>query len=246
MQAPQVPMKNETVVVFGGSSGIGEATAAAALRQGARVVIAGRDAGRLEAAKARLGAGAEAAAVDATKRAEVDAFFRGLGRFDHLVLALSGAKGAGAFRELPIDDVRVGLETKLLPHLSVAQAALPTLRADGSLTFVSAASARSSMPGTAGLAAINAAIEAAARVLAVELAPLRVNAVSPGIVDTPWWDAVPAQFKQGAFAQACATLPSRRVGRPEEVGELIALILRTGFIAGSVFEVDGGHRLVAS
>lgn len=237
-------MKNECVVIFGGSSGIGEATAAAALREGARVVITGRDSDRLEAAKGRLGA-VECVAVDATRRNEVDAFFRDLGRFDHLVLALSGGRGAGAFRQLAMDDLRAGLESKLLPHLSVAQAALPMLRPDGSLTFVSAASGRTARPGTAGLAAINAGIEAAARVLAVELAPLRVNVVSPGVVDTPWWEGVPAQFKETAFAQASAVLPSRRVGRPEEVGALITLIMKTGYIAGAVYDIDGGQRLVA-
>ncbi|MCB9652444.1 MAG: SDR family oxidoreductase [Deltaproteobacteria bacterium] len=238
-------MDGQTVVVFGGSSGIGEATAAAARDEGARVVITGRNEVRLAVARDRLGP-VEAVPVDATRREAVDAFFSGLGALDHLVVALGSSAGAGEFRTLPLEDLRAGLESKLLAHLQVAQVALPYLRRDGSITFISAISARATLPGTTGLAALNAGLEAAARVLALELAPLRVNAVSPGVIDTPWWDALPPDFKQGYFAQAQATLPVRRVGRPEDVGALIAFLMRDTFLTGSVYEVDGGQRLVAS
>ena len=236
-------MSKTHVVIVGGSSGIGLATAGR-LRDDHQVTIIGRDPERLAAAGRRVPE-ARTLSADAADPASIAGAFSAIGGFDHLVLALSGGRGAGAFRQLAIDDLRAGLESKLLPHLSVAQAALPTLRTDGSLTFVSAASGRTARPGTAGLAAINAGIEAAARVLAVELAPLRVNVVSPGVVDTPWWEGVPAQFKETAFAQASAVLPSRRVGRPEEVGALITLIMKTGYIAGAVYDIDGGQRLVA-
>jgi len=239
-------MKSEKVVVFGASSGVGEAVATLARREGAHVVAVGRDAGKLEALGQRLGDGVTIAAVDASKRADVDAFFRTLGAFDHLVVALSGGKGAGLFRSLPLDDVRAGFEGKFFPQLHVAQAALSTLNASGSITFISAASARSVGPGTSGLAAINAAIEALVPILALELAPIRVNAVSPGIVDTPWWDAMPSDVKADFFARARATLPVGRVGTAEEVAELVWFLARAGFVTGSVYEIDGGHRLTAS
>lgn len=238
-------LNKETVVVFGGSSGIGEATASAALREGARVVIAGRDEARLAAARERLGS-VEAARVDAADREQVDAFFDKREGVDHLVLALGSSGGAGPFRALALDELRAALDSKLLAHLQVAQSALASLRANGSITFVSAISARASLPGTAGLAAVNGAIESAARVLALELAPLRVNAVSPGVVDTPWWDRVPPDFKRDYFAQTSTRLPARRVGRPEDVAELIVLLMSNGFMTGSVYEVDGGQHLVGA
>ena len=112
-----------------------------------------------------------------------------------------------------------------------------------SVTLVSAASARAAIPGTAGLAAINGAIEAMVRPLAIELAPVRINAVSPGVIDTPWWDALPAQAKRGVFAQTCASLPVGRVGRPDDVAAAIAMVATNGFMTGTVIEVAGGAQL---
>lgn len=232
------------VIVFGGSSGIGEAAARAFAAAGSRVTIVGRDPQKLAAARERLPAGVVAKAVDAMDRAAVDALFAELGAFDHLVLSISGGKGAGPFRKLALDDLRSGLEHKLLAQLSAAQASLATIAETGSITFVSSASARMAIPNTAGLAAINAALEAAVRTLALELAPIRVNAVSPGIIDTPWWDAAPATLREGAFAQAASALPVRRVGRPEDVAAAIAMVATNGFMTGAVIPVDGGAPLV--
>ncbi|WP_394831851.1 SDR family oxidoreductase [Pendulispora rubella] len=237
---------SETIIVFGASSGIGESVAALAHRHGARTVAVGRDRTKLEGLRGRL-SGVEIASVDASRREDVDAFFRDQGAFDHLVIALSGGKGAGLFRELPLEDVRSGFEGKFFPQLNVAQAALSTLRKEGgSITFISAASARSVAPGTAGLTAINAAIESVIPILALELAPIRVNGISPGVVDTPWWNDVPADVKAGFFDRARANLPVRRVGTPEEVAELVWFLAHAAFVTGSVYEIDGGHRLVAS
>jgi NAD(P)-dependent dehydrogenase (short-subunit alcohol dehydrogenase family) len=231
-------------VVFGGSSGIGEATARAFAAAGARVTIVGRDPQKLAAAATRLPGGVAARAVDAMDRRAVDALFAELGPFDHLVLSISGGKGAGPFRRLALEELRSGIEHKLLAQLSVAQASLGTIAAAGSITFVTSSSARVAVAGTAGLAAINGAVEAAVRTLALELAPIRVNAVSPGIVDTPWWDGAPAALKDGAFAQAAAALPVRRVGQPEDVAAAIAMIATNGFMTGTIVAVDGGAPLV--
>jgi NAD(P)-dependent dehydrogenase (short-subunit alcohol dehydrogenase family) len=237
-------MQQETVVVFGGSSGIGEATARLAERAGARVIIVGRSAARLAAARERLAGRVESAALDGADGEAVARWFSDLGGFDHLLLSLSGGKGAGALRELDLDELRQGFEAKFFPQLTVLQAALPTLRPSGSVTFISAGSARSAIPGTVGLAAINAAIEAAVPILALELAPVRVNAISPGIIDTPWWDALPSEVRSAYFAHAERTLPVGRVGKPEEVASLVVSVMQNGFITGSVFEIDGGGRLV--
>ena len=236
-------MANKTAIVFGGSSGIGEAAAGALLAQNYRVTITGRDERKLAATAARL-AGVRTAVVDALDRSAVSRVFEASGAVHAVVICVSGGKGAGLFRDLDLNDLRGALEHKTLAQLTIAQIAAGHVHDGGSLTFVTAASSRSVIRGTAGLAAVNGALEALIPILALELAPIRVNAVSPGIIDTPWWDGMPAAAKRSFFENAAAELPVRRVGRPEEVAQLIALIANTGFMTGSVYEIDGGGHLV--
>lgn len=145
------------VVVMGGSSGIGEATARLFATRGAEVVITGRDQAKLARAQAVTGA-SKAEVVDGTVPAAVTAFFAKLGPFDHLVLSLSGGKGVGPFGQLELDELRAGFEAKFWAYVQILQAALPTLRV--SATLVSAGSSRAALAGTSGLAAINGALEA--------------------------------------------------------------------------------------
>jgi NAD(P)-dependent dehydrogenase (short-subunit alcohol dehydrogenase family) len=236
-------MKGQTVVVFGGSSGIGEATAQRALREGAHVVIVGRDADKLARARERLGP-VEVRVADACSRASVDAALAGLTRIDHVVVCVSGSKGAGAFATLDLRVLEQALKEKTLAQLTVVQAAAARLAPRGSIVLVSAASARSRLRGTAGLAAVNGALEAMVPILALELAPLRVNAVSPGVIDTPWWSGLPAAAKDELFRNAETTLPVGRVGRADEVADVIVLLAQSEFVTGSVYEVDGGAHLV--
>ncbi|MEI7037789.1 SDR family oxidoreductase [Fulvimonas yonginensis] len=231
------------VVVLGGSSGLGLASVRMLAGAGHAVVATGRDPAKLAQALAPLRGDVRGVAFDAADRAQLDAFFARLGPFDHLVIALSGGEGAGMFRELDIAALRRGFAAKFWPHVEAAQAALPALRPGGSITFVTAISARVANPGTAGLAAINAAIEAMVPVLARELAPIRVNAVSPGVVDTPWWDGLDPQVKEAVFRRQAAVLPVGRVGRPDEVAQAIAFLVGNGFTTGTVIECDGGLHL---
>jgi NAD(P)-dependent dehydrogenase (short-subunit alcohol dehydrogenase family) len=231
-------LAGKRALVAGGSSGIGLATARLLTARGARVTAAGRDQRKLST----LGEGIEGAVLDAASPASLQEYFAGASTFDLLVLTLSGGKGAGPFRSLDLGDLAEGLQAKLLAQLRTAQAALPKLAPEASITFVSAASAGAAIPGTAGLAAINAALEAVVPVLAVELAPIRVNAVSPGLVDTPWWDSVPPDVKASFFEQARKRFPVRRVGRPEDVAEVIAAVAANSFMTGTVVTCDGGGR----
>jgi NAD(P)-dependent dehydrogenase (short-subunit alcohol dehydrogenase family) len=237
----------QRVVVIGASAGIGEATARAFAARGAAVTITGRSKERLDQAAARIGHPVEVAEADATDRAALDAFFAATGTVDHLVLTASpGAVGAGPLAALDEAALRQAFDGKFFAHVNAIQAALPRLRADGSVTIVSAASARAAFAGTAALAAANGALEAIVAPLAVELAPLRVNAVSPGVIDTPWWAGMPEDQRRAYFDAVAAVTPARRVGKPEDVAEAIAYLAGASFVTGTVLECTGGANLTAA
>ncbi len=210
---------------------------------GANVAVTGRSADKVKVAVAQLGKQATGAVVDATSLPHIRKFFQEYGSFQHLVIAVSGAGGAGAFPSLDLDALRNGFEGKFWPQVAIAQASLDTLQRDGSLTFITAGSARAAFPETAGLAAINGALNAMVPSLALELRPLRVNAVSPGIIATSWWDQVPAQFRDTFFAQTAATVPVGRVGQPEDVAQAIVFLIQNSFMTGTIIDCDGGARI---
>jgi len=239
-------LEAQTVVVLGGTSGIGLEVVRQAAASGARAIAVGRDARKLDAALQGIKGQVSGATLDARDRKALDAFFAGVGAVDHLVLTLSGGEGAGPFETLDLGSLRRGFEAKFWPQLEAAQAALPCLRgnANASLTFVSAISARLARPGASGLAAINGALESMVGALARELAPVRVNAVSPGVIDTPWWAAMPAAVKDEIFEEQRRTLPVSRVGQPGHVAHAIRFLMENAFVTGTVIECDGGLRLV--
>lgn len=232
------------IVVLGGSSGMGLATVRLLAEAGHALIATGRDPARLAAALGPLAGDVRGEAFDAVDRTRLGAFFQRLGAFDDLVVALSGGEGGGPFRQLDLGALERGFAAKFWPHVHAAQAALPTLRPGGSITFLTSISARIANPGTAGLAAINGAIEAMVPVLARELAPIRVNAVAPGVVDTPWWNAMGAEARAAVFRQQAETLPAGRVGRPEDVAEAVAFLVGNGFTTGTVVACDGGLHLL--
>ncbi|MGX5801024.1 SDR family oxidoreductase [Bradyrhizobium sp. Arg314] len=235
----------EHCVIIGGSSGIGLATAKRLVGPTMKVTITGRNEEKLKSAWASLGGTADKAAFDATKPDEVRRFFERLGPFDHLVLAASGGKGLGPFATLDLADIGSGVDEKIRPQLSCLQAALPTLNRAGSVTFISAVSAQIAAPGIAGIGAINGMLLTVAPILAVELKPLRVNVVAPGVIDTPWWDFLPHDQRQAVFAEYAGKTPVGRIGRAEDVADAIAFLVSNGFMTGQVLTCDGGLRYAA-
>ena len=232
-------------VIIGGSSGIGLATARRLVGPGMKVTITGRNEEKLKSAWKSLDGTVGKAAFDATKPDEVRQFFERLGPFDHLVLAASGGKGLGPFATLDLADIASGVDEKVRPQLSCLQAALPTLNKAGSVTFISAVSAQIAAPGVAGIGAINGMLLTVAPILAVELKPLRVNVVAPGVIDTPWWDFLPDEQRQAVFAEYAGKTPVGRIGRAEDVAEAIAFLVSNGFMTGQVLTCDGGLRFAA-
>jgi NAD(P)-dependent dehydrogenase (short-subunit alcohol dehydrogenase family) len=234
---------NQRVVIIGGTSGIGLATARTLATAGAQVIIAGRNREKVSQALASIKGVASGEVVDAASREEIASFFRRIGSFDHLVLTLGGNEGAGEFRTLDFDMLRRVFEAKFWPQLIAAQISLDFLRKDGSLTIVSAVTAHIAYPGAAGLGAVNGALEAMIPSLARELQPLRVNAVSPGLIDTPWWNFLPDEVREGFFAQNATAMPVERVGQPEDVAEIIAMFINNTFLTGTIIDCAGGAHL---
>lgn len=237
-------MSSQHAVIIGGSSGIGLASAQKLLASGLRVTITGRNQKRLDEACQAV-PGIETVVMDAAATETLSATLSRIGPLDHLVLALGSGKGFGPFSSVTIAEVRRGFEEKVYPHFAVAQASLPHLRKDGSITFISAVSAHSATPGTAGIGAANAAVAMFVPILAAELRPLRVNGVSPGVVDTPWWDFLASEQKSAVFAEYAAKAPVGRVGRADDIAETVAFLIANTFMTGHVVVCDGGLRLVA-
>ena len=236
-------MNNRHVAVLGGSTGIGLETARLVAGQGARVTIGGRDAARLDAAVKELGDLARAVPVDAGQPDSLRQFFAQAGPITDLVITVTRRGGAGPAAGLAEADLPGAFAGKTIAHLQAVALALPTLSSDGSITLVTAGSAQSAMPGTAGLAAVNGALEAAVPPLAAELAPRRVNAVSPGVIETGWWDEIPPDARQEAFKSFAERALVRRNGRAEDVAQAIGALIGNGFITGVVLPCDGGLRL---
>ncbi|NLR80662.1 SDR family oxidoreductase [Chitinophaga eiseniae] len=231
--------ESKKVVIAGGSSGIGLATAAALIQQRAQVTITGRDADKLARAAAAH-PGLHTAAMDSCNRTALDQFFQAHGPIDHLVIALSGAKGAGTFADLSLQELREGFEGKFWPQLNTLQAALPYVNKTGSITLITAISAITQAPGVSGLAAINGALELMIPSIAREIQPLRINAVSPGVVNTAWWDFLPAEAKAATFEQFATQTPVGRVGEAEEIADSIQFLMRNRNITGTIIRCDGG------
>ena len=228
-------LADKKVVVVGGSSGIGLATAELAKREGAAVIIASRNATRLDQIAEKLNA--IAIATDVTNDESVENLFRQAGPVDHVVITAAQLR-TGPFKTVPMDDVRATMESKFWGAWRVARAA--EFRPGGSLTLVTGYLSVRPRPNSAIVGAVNGALESLAKGLALELAPVRVNAVSPGIIDTPIRAAMPEEARRDMLAKTAAALPVGRVGVGEDVAQQILALMNIGFATGSIVYLDGG------
>jgi NAD(P)-dependent dehydrogenase (short-subunit alcohol dehydrogenase family) len=231
-----LPLADRTVAVFGGSSGIGFATAQAAHALGARVTIVSRSRERLAEAAREIG-DAETRAIDIRDAAAVARFFDDCAPFDHVVVSAADLS-VGPLRQRSLADERAAMDSKFWGAVNVAHAA--RIVAGGSLTLVSGMIGTRPSGAATMLSAINTAIDTLAKALATEMAPVRVNCVSPGRIETPWWDYLPQEQRLALFEKTAAATPLKRVGRPEEVAAQIVHLMQNGFMTGSVVLVDGG------
>lgn len=230
--------KKSRCVVIGGSSGMGFAVAAKLQKAGHEVVIASRNKEKLERAKEQLGT-VEAHPLDITSEEVVKAFFLKIGAFDHLIITAADFI-MGSFTELETSQARAFFDSKFWGQYIAAKYAVPFLRERGSITFFGGIAGQKPLEHFACGAAINAAIEGLTRALAVELGPVRVNAVAPGTVETPIWNSVPQKERTKIFQATANKLPVKRIGQPEDIAEAVLFLIMCGFTTGSVLYVDGG------
>jgi NAD(P)-dependent dehydrogenase (short-subunit alcohol dehydrogenase family) len=228
-------LAGKKVVVVGGSSGIGLSTAELAKQQGAEIVIASRNVERLNAVAGKLGA--TAIAADVTSDESIESLFRKCGPVDHVVVTAAQLR-TGPFKTVAMEDVRATMEGKFWGAWRVARSA--EIRPGGSLTLVSGYLSIRPRPSAAIVGAANGALESLARSLALELAPVRVNAVSPGIIDTPIRAAMPEEARRDMLAKTAAALPVGRVGTGEDIARQILAFMTIGFMTGSIVYLDGG------
>jgi NAD(P)-dependent dehydrogenase (short-subunit alcohol dehydrogenase family) len=228
------------VLIVGGSSGIGAAAAKAFAALGAQVTIASRSAQKLADAAADIGHGVQTATLDTTDAAAIDAFFAAQPPFDHVVISAAQTP-SGPVRELPLDDAYKAMDSKFWGAYRVARAA--KIAEGGSLTFVSGFLAVRPSRTSVLQGAINAALESLARGLALELSPVRVNTVSPGLIATPLWSKLSDEARDVMFEGAANRLPAKRVGQPEDVANAIVYLATTPYATGSTVLVDGGGAI---
>ena len=227
-------LSGQRVLIVGAGGGIGRATAEAFRAAGAYVVATGRYTTKLE------GVGSEIATLDFLDNEAVEAFFAGTAHFDHVVVTAAATK-SGPVGGLALDAAKASMESKFWGAYRIARAA--KINEGGSLTFVSGFLSHRPSPTSVLQGAINAALDALARGLALEKAPVRVNTVSPGLIDTPLWSGMAAVDREGMFERTAAKLPARRVGQPEDIADAILFVATNRFATGSTVTVDGGGTI---
>jgi NAD(P)-dependent dehydrogenase (short-subunit alcohol dehydrogenase family) len=233
-------LKGGRFLVIGGSSGIGLAVAQEAAEAGASVTIASRSRSKLDTALAGLAPGAAALQIDTADYAAMESFFADEAAWDHVVVSAAQTT-SGPLRKSSLADARATMESKFWGAYHVARAA--KVRDGGSLCFISGFRSLRPSANTVLQGAVNAALEALTRGLALEMAPVRVNAVSPGLVATPMWSGMEKADRDRMFFDAAERLPQRRIGEASNIADAVLFLACSAFSTGSTVVVDGGGTI---
>ncbi len=234
-------LREQRVLVVGRGSGIARAVVLAARDAGATVVVAGRDQAKLATAYDEE-PDITTEVVDLTDEASIEALARRLGTVDHVVSTAS-ARARGRLADLDREALRLSFDTKVIGPLMLAKHFAPRMAEHGSIVIFSGVAAAKIAVGTLGVAITNGAAEVLARSLALELAPIRVNAISPGIIDTGAWDAFGDQGKADYFADISSRNPAGRIGSTDDIADAVLFALTNTFLTGVTLHVDGGEPL---
>ena len=232
---------DKKIVITGGSSGIGLATAKMISEEGGQVVLISRKLENLRLAKQNLTERAKIYTVDVTDEGQVSNLFEQLEDIDHIVTAAGPPAGDMPLLELPVAQAREMFESKYWGQYHVVKHGAPKLRKNGSITLFSGWISRKPMVGLPTFAAIDGAIESLTRVLSKELAPIRVNAVTPGAIETPLWNSIEEETRKNIFKSFADSLPVGRIGQAEDVAKTVTFLMNNDFITGSIIDVDGGQ-----
>jgi NAD(P)-dependent dehydrogenase (short-subunit alcohol dehydrogenase family) len=237
-------LEGKRIVVLGGSSGIGLAIAQAAGAEGAKVIIASSNQGRVNSALKNLPADAEGHAADLGSEAAIKALFDRIGDFDHLVYTAADKLQLNRVAETDLTKARKFFELRYWGALAAVKYATPHIRPGGSIVLTSGLAGLRPHPGWALGASVCSAMEGLTRALAVELAPIRVNIVAPGVVVSPLWDDMTKEEREALYRQMAERLLVRHAGETEEVAQSYLYLMRQTFGTGTVLRVDGGGALV--
>jgi NAD(P)-dependent dehydrogenase (short-subunit alcohol dehydrogenase family) len=236
-----IALRDKTVVVVGRGSGIARAVVLLAQSEGARVIAAGRDQAKLASAYSDSDVAAEV--VDITDDDSIAALADRLGPVDHVVSTAS-ARARGKLTDLQRDNLQQSFNTKVIGPTMLAKYFAPHINPGGSLVLFSGVHAFKHNVGYLGVGITNGAVDFLTRWLAVELAPIRVNAISPGVIDTGAWDAMGEDAKQDYFKHIAAGNPVGRIGTVEDVASGVLFAMINTFMTGMTLKIDGGEPLV--
>ena len=235
-------LDGKRIVIIGGTSGIGRAVAAAALAEGAEIFIGSSRLAKIEEAQRLLGAKAQAATIDCTNEESIAAFFKQTGEIDHLVYTAGdwGNRDPRDIGQVEADELTKTMSVRVVGALLAVKHATPRIRPGGSITLTGGIVAHRPRKGAPLASVMGGAVEHLVYGLAVDLAPIRVNAVIPGAIATDVWGADAAEKFRGLTDR----LPVSRMGRPEEVAEAYLYLMKGGYTTGQNLRVDGGLTLV--
>lgn len=235
-------LNGKKIIVIGGTSGIGLGIAQACAKQGAKLVIASRSLDKLAQSKKTIGKEVETYALDVSQPEQIKAFFQKIGKFDHLVTP--GATVAwGNFGSMTEHDEQASFQSKFWGQYYAAKYGFHNISPDGSIVLFAGCWSQRPISGATIPSSINGAIESLGRALAIELAPLRVNVISPGIIDTPVFSGISAPERKAFFDKTAKNLPVKKIGNTEEVAMTAIYLMTNTYTTGSTLYVDGGDTL---
>ena len=237
-------LQQKRVVVVGGSSGIGLAVAQQAASLGAKVVVVSSNAERVQKAVECIGGEAQGQGVNVSDEGAVATFFGKLGSFDHLVFTAGDSLHLHELAATDLQQARRAFELRYWSALAAVKYGSPHIRKGGSIVLTTGIAGQRPQKGWVIAASVCGTIEALTRSLAVELAPIRVNAVSPGVVRTNLWQTMSAPERERLFESVGNTLPVGRVGEAPEIAQAYLFLMQEGFATGQIIVVDGGTLLV--
>jgi NAD(P)-dependent dehydrogenase (short-subunit alcohol dehydrogenase family) len=237
-------LQSKRVVVLGGTSGLGLATAHAAAAEGAKVVVVSGNQLRVDEALKSLPGDAEGYAVDLSKEEKIKAFFEKLGKFDHLVYTAGEGLSPSPIDELDLDQARQFFTIRFWGAVAAVKYGHSQLNPGGTISLTSGTAGLRPFKGWSMAASICTAMEGLTRTLAVDLAPIRVNVVIPGVIDTNLWSGIPQAARQEFLSGEAKRLPVGRIGAAEDIAMTFLYFMKQPYITGQAVVVDGGAVLV--